>query len=106
MNEETPLPPSLLSILHALNSAEDEDVAFLTAGTFNLYMEAQRRLNTKVLMQPSDVKNVLGILEVLLRKGDPDQPYEQQGRSRELTEEEKETVLSAVEAKVTSMRRA
>lgn len=106
MNEQPPLPPTLTDILHALNNAEDKDIAYLMAGTINLYMEAQRRINFKILMQPSDVKNILGILEVLLRKAGSDLPYVQEGRTHMLTEEEEAQVLEAVEEKVTTMRRA
>jgi hypothetical protein len=91
--------PSIREILSSIQSTEDKDQAFIVAATINLYSEANRRLHGRVLFSPSDVRNVLSILQILFEEPPIEAPN-LEGRSRELTPEEAAKVMAGIERAV------
>jgi len=88
--------PPISQILASLTAAEDTDVSFIIAACINLYIEARRRMEGRVLLSASDIKPLFDLCSGLLATpAKPDLP-----RSRKLTEEESAGVLEAVESKI------
>lgn len=61
-----PTSNSILDILKSINSAEEGDIAYITAATLNLYTETNRRLFGRVILTPGDAKAIMTILDILL----------------------------------------
>lgn len=57
---------SLSSVLRAVASSEDTDLAFILAGTINLYHETLRRRGSRHLLGPEDIIAINSIIEILL----------------------------------------
>lgn len=84
------------SLISHLVSEADDDAAFIVAATFNLYTEALRRISGRVLLGPADIKLALTICDHLLTPK-PIEASVANGRSRELSKEESEELLSMIE---------
>jgi len=88
--------PPISQILASLTAAEDTDASFIIAAAINLYIEARRRMEGRVLLSSTDIKPLFDLCSSLLATtAKPDLP-----RSRKLTEEESAGVLEAVESKI------
>jgi hypothetical protein len=88
---------SIRSILASLQAGDDENVAFLIAAAFNLYHEAIRKVQGRILLGPTDIRNVLSICSILLSEQPPAEKASAAGRARELSEEEKAQLLAVEE---------
>lgn len=90
---------TLSQMLHAIDGAADDDVAYITAATVNLYMEALRRISKRILLGPQDIRDILTIVDMITSIKDQG-PALAPGRSHQPTEEEGASILEAVEQKV------
>lgn len=89
---------SIRSILANLTADDDENAAFLIAAAFNLYQEAIRKVQGRILLGPQDVRNVLQICAILLAEQPPVEQASASGRARELSESEKKSLLAVEQA--------
>lgn len=71
------------------------DLNFLTASTINLYLESLRR-SGRVLLAPQDIPVLWDMIHVITNPLAVT-PVKDTGRTRELTEAERATVLEAAE---------
>lgn len=73
-----------------------EDKAFLTAAAINLYLESLRRGASRVLLTPLDIDTLYELIDIITN---PIQatPVIDTARSRQLTDTERETVLTGIE---------
>lgn len=90
---------TILDTLKALNTAEEADNLFITAATINLYNESIRRIRGQVLYAPTDVRNLLQMLELLLGATKPEvAQFAPKASRRKLSQTEEEQILKAIEA--------
>lgn len=87
--------PTIKEILLELNSAENDNIAFIFAAALNLYTENLRRVHGRVIWTPFDVKSFLSILDVMFREKGPEAQVEAK-RQRKLTVEEEAALLSSM----------
>ena len=52
--------------VQSIAKSEEADAAFIVAGTFNLYIETQRRMHGKRILGPEDIKVMLNMVLTLL----------------------------------------
>jgi len=89
--------PSILDTIKALNDAEAVDNHFIIAMAINMYSEALRRVSGRLLFNPSDVPRLFNICETLLTRHETDLPIKSNGRSKQMTKEEEDALLKAIE---------
>lgn len=89
---------SIRSILASITADDDENAAFIIAAAFNLYQEAIRKVQGRILLGPQDIRNVLSICAILLREQPPAEQASASGRARELTDGEKKSLLAVEQA--------
>lgn len=100
------LPTSLKDILKGIDIREDTDIAFVVAASINMYLETMRRIHGRMLLGPQDAVNLFYMIDMLLSPTPAPSPSEPKSvRTRELTEEESQQLLKAIEPAVISQAR-
>jgi hypothetical protein len=90
---------TITDALIALDQAMEGDEAFLLAGAVNLYSEAIRSRQGRVLYGPADVRALLGICKTLIQPPETlaNQPYERHGRPRAPMPVEREVIMDVTQ---------
>lgn len=94
MNE---LPRTITDLLRGLDQTDDGNKTYILAASFNLYLEAMRRIHGRVLLHPGDIRAVLDMAyTMVVNPPTMDRPYAVEARDRELTSVEEESLLNAI----------
>lgn len=91
------LPKSITDLLRGIDDADDSNKGFILAASFNLYLEAMRRVHGRVLLHPGDIRAVFDMAYTMLVK--PPENVKQFvpiSRDRELTQSEENSLLNAI----------
>lgn len=89
---------SITETLRSLESASEDDAAYIIAAALNVYSESIRRRSGRILYGPGDIKNLLSILSMLLAPPElADQGYHPASRSAEPSDLEKSMLIDPVQ---------
>lgn len=91
------LPKTITDLLRGIDDNSDADKGYILAASFNLYLEAMRRVHGRVLLHPGDIRAVFDMAYTMLVKPPAkEEQFVPQARDRELTVVEQDQLLNAV----------
>lgn len=95
MNQE--LPPTITDLLKGINVEHDENKLFVLCGCLNLYMEAIRRCQGRILFHTGDVRAILDMAHTMIVRAPDAIPVTRvTNEDRELSSVEEEQVSSGI----------
>ena len=104
MSEE--LHKTITDLLRGLDGTDDDNKTYILAASFNLYLEAMRRIHGRILLHPGDIRAVLDMAYTMIVNPPlVEDTFVPKPRDRELTTTEKEDLLQAVASEPSSKAR-
>lgn len=96
MNEQ--LPKTITDLLRGLDHTDDDNKTYILAASFNLYLEAMRRIHGRALLHPGDIRSVLDMAyTMIVNPPTVEKSFEPTtARDRKLTNVEEEHLMNAI----------
>lgn len=92
-------PSTISDIIRRVNTAEEGDNLFLFAAAINLYGQSMLRVRGASLYGPTDVRDLLTMVEILLEAKKPNQPDFKPLPKAKLTAEQEQQLMTALDIK-------
>ena len=95
------LPKTITDLLQGLDGTDDDNKTYILAASFNLYLEAMRRIHGRILLHPGDIRAVLDMAyTMIVNPPIVENTFIPKARDRELTTTEQGDLLNAVASEV------